>query len=273
MSDIRNRSGERQLGAPVTPLSLPLISSDAAATDERAARPEGVAVVPAATAGADREAGRHIGALRIALLGERLLCSACLRLLLREFDDRIVTADAATAAESLRQGPVDVAVLPLFWPHDTGLSQVSRTIEELASVPLVVLTDRPEPAVLEHLATLGVRGVLTLDLEPPLLIAALRLVSAGGIYMPPCQSGAASKAQHGRLAGLAAGAKAAALSRVSRRELSVLALLRNSMSNREIARTLGIAEATVKIHMRNLLRKTGARNRVELALLAAQAAD
>jgi two-component system nitrate/nitrite response regulator NarL len=97
--------------------------------------------------------------------------------------------------------------------------------------------------------------------------AALRLVNAGGIYVPAQQPGAGTATVASATHGLPAKGR---LDQLSPRERAVLDLLRRSLSNREIAETLTIAEATVKIHVRNLLRKTRARNRVELALLAAR---
>jgi DNA-binding NarL/FixJ family response regulator len=54
------------------------------------------------------------------------------------------------------------------------------------------------------------------------------------------------------------------------REQEVLGLLSNGLSNREIARTLWIAESTAKVHVRNVLRKLGARSRTEAAALSSQ---
>jgi DNA-binding NarL/FixJ family response regulator len=54
------------------------------------------------------------------------------------------------------------------------------------------------------------------------------------------------------------------------REQEVLGLLSNGLSNREIARTLWIAESTAKVHVRNVLRKLGARSRTEAAALNSQ---
>jgi DNA-binding NarL/FixJ family response regulator len=128
-----------------------------------------------------------------------------------------------------------------------------------------VLLDRSEAPIVQRL---GTRGVLTLDLDIKVVAPALHLVAAGGLYLPPQPGGYGSADM-----GFAAAASEPAGLRprgLSPRERAVLDLLPRSLSNREIAAALGIAEATVKIHMRNLLRKTRARNRVELALLAAR---
>jgi DNA-binding NarL/FixJ family response regulator len=205
--------------------------------------------------------------LRIALLGDRALCSACLRALLRECDDAFTAVDAKSASDMRPPNEVDIAVLPLLCPQASTLAEIGEVVRALGRVPLVLLIDRGEPQVVNQLIALGVRGVLTLDVDMKIVAAALRLVVAGGIYVPPqpLARGAAQAATAHRL-GEPTGGR---LDRLSPRERAVLDLLRRSLSNREIAGMLGIAEATVKIHVRNLLRKTHARNRVELALLAA----
>lgn len=205
--------------------------------------------------------------LHVALLGDRTLCSAFLRLLLRESDESISTVDVASGLARLPRDGVNVAVLPLLSPQASTLSEVSETAAALGRIPLVVLIDRGDPQIIDQLVSRGVRGVLTFDVEVPVVAAALRLVNAGGIYVPAQRSGAtpapSAFASHDMPA-------MGRLDRLSPRERAVLDLLQRSLSNREIAETLTIAEATVKIHVRNLLRKTRARNRVELALLAAR---
>jgi DNA-binding NarL/FixJ family response regulator len=211
-------------------------------------------------------------ALRVAVLGDRALCSACLKVLLRECDDRIIATEAASSAELLHDG-IDVAILPLLCPHATTLSEVSDTARELGGVPLVVLIDRSEPQIVNQLLSLGARGVLTFDLGVKVIAAALRLVTAGGVYVPPQFSARPPARASAPVVSAPASTEATLLHQLSPRERAVLDLLRRSLSNREIATTLGIAEATVKIHVRNLLRKTRARNRVELALMAARRGD
>jgi DNA-binding NarL/FixJ family response regulator len=153
------------------------------------------------------------------------------------------------------------------------LSEVSDAARALGGVPLVVLIDRSEPQIVNQLVSLGARGVLTFDLGIKVIAAALRLVTAGGVYIPPQFSGRPTAQAAAPTVPAPVSAEATLLHQLSPRERAVLDLLRRSLSNREIATTLGIAEATVKIHVRNLLRKTRARNRVELALLAARRGD
>lgn len=214
----------------------------------------------------DRPSPRAMSPLHVALLGDRELCSACLKALLRESDDAITAVDVKGTATLRPRDGVDVALLPLFCPQADLLTDAAETAQTLGHVPLVLLVDRADAQTVSQLVALGVRGVLTLDVEAKIVAAALRLVVAGGIYVPPrlSERGTAPVAAPRWRGKTTAGR----LGRLSPRERTVLDLVCRSLPNREIAHALGIAEATVKIHVRNLLRKTQARNRVELALLA-----
>lgn len=202
--------------------------------------------------------------LRVALLSDRALCSACLRIALREAAEDVELIGAAGPDATLSAHTAHIAVVTLLAPRPADFAELAARAATLPGVPLVVLTDRGEPQLVNELLKYGARGVLTFDLDFADLAAALRLVHAGGIYVPPQPGPAPHGGERMRTP------TRNRLERLSPRERAVLDLLRRSMSNREIAGTLGIAEATVKIHVRNLLRKTRARNRVELALLAVQ---
>lgn len=214
--------------------------------------------------------GRPRGAsLRVALLSNRALCTACLRILLRECDEEIDTVELRSAVDWTATTGIGVGLQTLFSPQPSDLSGVARAVQALGSIPLVVLVDHGDPEIVNQLLELGVRGVLSFDLDAPVVAAALRLVNAGGVYVPP-RPGGRGAPDAPTAQGVGDPTSQGRLARLSPRERAVLHLLQQSLSNREIAGTLGIAEATVKIHVRNLLRKTQARNRVELALLAAR---
>lgn len=217
----------------------------------------------------ERAGPRGVSPLRVALLSNRTLCTACLRILLRECDEQIDTVELRAAVDWTATTGIGVGLQTLFSPQPSDLSNVAKAVQALGSIPLVVLVDHGDPEIVNHLLALGVRGVLSFDLDAPVVAAALRLVNAGGVYVPPWPGGrTAPDAPTAR--GTSAATAQGRLARLSPRERAVLHLLQQSLSNREIAGALGIAEATVKIHVRNLLRKTQARNRVELALLAAR---
>lgn len=204
--------------------------------------------------------------LIIAIPGRDQLRAACAAALLKQCDPLIEIVSAEAPADLAGQAMVDLALLPLFCPHESVFAGVGGAVRTWGDAPVAVLLDHADAQILNRLTMLGVRGILTLDLEMKVIAPALRLIVAGGVYVPPQRSaGIHSRSRPGPMPGAA---RPDLHHVVSPREQAVLDLLGRSLSNREIAQRLGIAEATVKIHVRNLLRKTRARNRVELALIA-----
>lgn len=204
--------------------------------------------------------------LTIAIPGRDELRAACAGALLQQCDARIRIVSAETPADLAAPVTADLALLPLFCPHDSVFAGVGGAVRAWGTAPVAVLLNHADAQVLNRLTTLGVRGVLTLDLEMKVVAPALRLIVAGGIYLPPQRNG--SLPSSSRPGPPTVSVRPDLHHVLSPREQAVLDLLGRSLSNREIAQRLGIAEATVKIHVRNLLRKTRARNRVELALIA-----
>ncbi len=115
----------------------------------------------------------------------------------------------------------------------------------------------------------GAKGVIPKTMSGPLLLSALRLILAGGTYLPPELLG--SEARKDRR-GLAENAFQAydfsALGLLTGRQTEVLALLAEGRTNQEIASRLGIAIATVKLHVNAILRTLNVKNRTQAARLA-----
>jgi DNA-binding NarL/FixJ family response regulator len=126
------------------------------------------------------------------------------------------------------------------------------------------------------------------------MLNALRLVLAGGVYVPtelvratnvntssdvdePASSGRTPQStqyESGAVAAVArsSGEEDAGLSQLTARQREVLALMSRGLSNKRIARTLGLSEFTVKAHVAAILRVLGVANRVEAAARARQLA-
>jgi DNA-binding NarL/FixJ family response regulator len=146
--------------------------------------------------------------------------------------------------------------------------------ERVPAAPLVVVADRAE--LNDVLAALkqGVRGYITTRLEPDVVAHALSLVLAGGVYVPPSmleelQGLAAARAGCTSTNGDDKGVERSA-NPLSDRQRAVLRCLHQGKSNKMIARELDMRESTVKVHVRQILRKLGAVNRTQAALAAAE---
>ena len=138
----------------------------------------------------------------------------------------------------------------------------------LPEASTVVLSDRDDVAEVNRALAHGVRGYIPTSVECGVAVAALRLISAGGTFVPPDALRATTTKPDDQPEG----------ERLRRsdgpdltpRELSVIDLLREGKPNKLIGRELEMQESTVKVHVRNILKKLNARNRTHAALVASR---
>jgi DNA-binding NarL/FixJ family response regulator len=178
-------------------------------------------------------------------------------------------SDGAEAADLTAQLLPDVVLLDLVMPGVDGLAALETLAEQgLAERALVVTSFGEYRSALPALRS-GARGYISKEVDPAALATAVRAVAAGHVLLGPqvaealvAQAGAASA---GGLPGLGAHQPGPQL---TAREREVLDLIAVGKSNREIARTLTLAEKTVKTHVSNVLMKLGVADRTQAALWA-----
>lgn len=138
------------------------------------------------------------------------------------------------------------------------LSEVVPAIEGLQSLPVVVLSNERLPCQVFDLLKAGVRGFIPTDAGCAVAIQVLRLVRAGGTYIPSnCLSAQPDKT--------ALGAERGEL--FTGRQKQVIEAIRLGKPNKIIAYELNMCESTVKVHVRTIMKKLKARNRTEVAYL------
>lgn len=148
----------------------------------------------------------------------------------------------------------------------------ARVRERFPGVPLVILSDCINPKhILEALRD-GVRGYIPSALEPTMVMQAIRLVLAGGTFIPP--GVLAADADPGGIVGASVPAEKDGFvlpCELTPRQTEVFTLLRQGKSNKLIAYELGMQESTVKVHVRQIMRKLKAINRTHAVFLATNA--
>ena len=170
--------------------------------------------------------------------------------------------DALNLLDGAAAEPALILIDVLDWKKQ-DLETVARLRPPGSTTRIVVLVEHLAVARIEQLRRAGMDGLLTPDIHKAALKRYLELVLLGERVLHPEV-----------LAEARSGAYVTALSeterpeRVSAREHEVLRLVARGLSNKQMARELKITDGTVKIHMRNLCRKIGARNRTQLAAWA-----
>ncbi len=168
--------------------------------------------------------------------------------------------DLRTLMDVAREAPADLALVDLNMPGMDGLAGLRRLREAEPTLPVVVASGQEDVATIRAVLAAGAMGFIPKSERPEVLLGALRLVRAGGVYVPPRLLDAVNAAPPPSSA-----AKTAAL---TPRQFDVLRCLLRGEPNKLIARELGLTEGTVKIHIAAILRVLEARNRTEAVVRA-----
>lgn len=179
--------------------------------------------------------------------------------------------DGDGAVELVQRHHPDVVLMDLRMARKSGV-EATRAVRGLPDAPgVVALTSFDTPATIRDAVAAGVQGFLAKDVGPDELEAALRQVAAGEGALSPRAARVVLEQVQSEDEGTQRRA-ATALAALSDRERDVAERVAAGLSNPEIARALFVGESTVKTHLNAALIKTGTINRVQLAVLVAQAA-
>ncbi|TDV53928.1 response regulator [Actinophytocola oryzae] len=206
--------------------------------------------------------------IRVLLVDDQRLVRAGLRMLCESTPDLVVVGEAENGEEAVRAmallGP-DVVLMDLRMPGVDGITATARITAATPAARILVLTTFDDDEHLYPALSAGAQGFLSKDAPPEELLDAIRRTAAGeSPFSPGVLRGLVRKA-------VAAHQPSTALPALTGRERDVLALVGEGLSNAEIAARLHVAVSTVKTHVTNLMTKTGADNRVRLAVLALRA--
>ena len=198
---------------------------------------------------------------------------------LSELEPGIEFVAAVNARELLERvaEPLDLALVDLSMPGADGLSHIQQVRQRCPELPIIVLSGQEDPAVMRDVLDCGAQGYIPKAYSPAVMVSAVRLVMAGGIYVPPMLLSMTDR-DVGRGSGAvgqpaeAAGVEALG-DLLTERQVDVLRLLSQGQPNKVIGRSLGISEGTVKIHLAAIFRALNARNRTEAVMKARALAD
>ena len=202
-----------------------------------------------------------------------------LKQVLADAPDVCVVAEAQTGADVLAQvrtlggaAGLDLVLLDIAMPGTDGLEVLQTLRHEYPGLPVLMLSTYPENQYAVRCIRLGAGGYLNKSADPNAMVAAVRTVAAGGLYVTPATAQALAAAVGGAASRSAAGAAGfkgyVGVDSLSHREYQVFRLLTAGHTVSEIGAQLKIAPNTVSTYRARVLEKTDTKNDVELALYA-----
>jgi two-component system nitrate/nitrite response regulator NarL len=207
--------------------------------------------------------------LRVLLADDQPLFRTALATLIDSQPDLSVVALAENglqAVELARELAPDIVVLDVEMPVMDGVEAAALIREQLPATKVVMLTVSEEEAHVFRTIRMGVSGYLLKDLRPEHLYDMLRAAGRGDTPLSPAIAArlVTEFREHGsmREAPVASEGPEALL---TRREVEILQLVAEGLSNKEIGWQLSITEGTVKNHVHNALEKLGLENRIQAA--------
>lgn len=182
--------------------------------------------------------------------------------------DAVVEVVEAADFEAIRrlaaEQDFDLAMIDLNMPGMQGLNGLKALRREFPTLVLIVASAQDDSATIRNVLSTGVSGFIPKTESRDVVLQAIRLVQAGGVYIP-----ARALADHaGALAPAGSSHSGSSDAALTPRQLDVLARLLQGRPNKVIARDLGLTEGTVKIHIAAILRTLGASNRTEAVVRA-----
>lgn len=182
-----------------------------------------------------------------------------------------VVLQAGEGAEALglamRHPDLDAVLLDLRMPGMDGILVVQEFGKIRPALPVIVLSSSENPAEVRHALAVGALGYVPKSAQSQTLLLALELVLSGNVYVPPLML----LEQENRTEAALPGRKISAANiHLTDRQIEVLRLLCQGLSNNEIGRDLGLSIKTVKAHITAIFKALSVVSRTQAAALARQ---
>jgi DNA-binding NarL/FixJ family response regulator len=209
--------------------------------------------------------------MKILVIDDHVLIREALQALLKKLKRGAVVLEASDSRQAMEifanNADIGLVMLDLNLPDRDGLAVLAELREHHPAVAVVVMSAIQERATVMQALDLGAVGYIPKSARREVMMSALQLIFAGGIYIPPeilahgePSAAAASPQPNERL--IVSPSEVG----LSERQLDVLAHLMQGKNNKVICRVLGLAEPTVKNHVTAILRALKVTNRTEAVI-------
>src|SRR5438034_11186619 len=199
--------------------------------------------------------------IRIVIADDHSVVRRGLRMFLKQDPELEVVGEAADGAQALllaRELTPDVVLMDLLMPGMDGIAATAAIRSELPETEVLALTSVLEDASVVGAVRAGAIGYLLKDTDAEALCRAIKAAGAGQVQLTP-----QAAARLMQVVSVPESPEA-----LTERETDVLRLLAQGQANKQIARSLNIAEKTVKVHVSNILSKLGVQSRTQATLYA-----
>jgi DNA-binding NarL/FixJ family response regulator len=207
--------------------------------------------------------------IRVLLADDQAMVRAGFRLILSAEPDIVVAGEASDGLEAVaaaRRLRPDVTLMDIRMPRLDGIAATARlTGDDPPVTRVVVLTTFDVDSYVYDALRAGASGFLLKNAPPEELVQAIRLVADGGALLDPAVT---RRVIEEFARSPAPGPVPRVVGELTERELEVLHLVAQGLSNAELAATLVVSEATVKTHVARMLAKLGLRDRVQAVVFA-----
>jgi DNA-binding NarL/FixJ family response regulator len=211
--------------------------------------------------------------MKILVVDDHVLIRDALRGVFAELRPGATVLEAPDGAQALAliigNADLDLVVIDLGLPDRDGFSLLAELRQRDALLPIVVLSARNDRASVMRALDLGALGFIPKNGRREIMLNALQIVLAGGMYIPPEALAPRNPESDTAAPPSAATPPAARLAdelKLSERQIEVLSLMMRGHSNKAICRVLKLAEPTVKYHVTAILKALNVSNRTEAVM-------
>lgn len=204
--------------------------------------------------------------IRLLICDDHALVREGFKQILAEVPDLRVAGEAAEGPEAIQQirhGGIDVVLLDIALPGRDGLDVLKQVHQEFPKLPVLIVSTYPEKQYALRCLRLGASGYLNKSVDPIELIAAIRKVAQGGMFVSPTVAETLASAMRQNT-----GQPPHEL--LSQREYQVFTLIAAGKSLTDIAAQLSLSLNTVSTYRARIMEKIDTHNDVETALYAVQ---
>lgn len=174
----------------------------------------------------------------------------------RAFQTEIATNFSDAMKLLSNEHSFDLVILDVKMPGMIGLKSITDAITAAKPVPVLLMSGNPDRALVQLSVEQGGRGIIPKSLSLLSLVSLVDFVLTGQTFIPSADIKESNEIKN------------KGTEKLNTTEIRILNLTSEGLRNKEIASAIGVTEVTIKMHMRSICQKLGARNRAHSVMLA-----